>query len=563
MATIIANNIISPLGFTTEANYEAVIKGKTALCHYDSIEGVPFPFTAALFSEEQKNTLLIEGYTMFESLAIHSIKSALSNCTILIDKRTALIISSTKSNVELLGNKGEADNVVNPGVAARKIAQAIGICTMPIVVCNACISGVSAIILGERLLKLELYDHIIVCGVDRQSPFIISGFYSLKALSEEPCKPFDIERIGLNLGESAATIILSRTLKEDKNLWHIRKGATRNDAFHITNPSPQGDGCYESIMSVTRNIDINSLALINAHGTATMYNDQMEAKAIKRAGLSHLSVNALKGYFGHTMGTAGILETILTMHSIDKGIVLGTKGFEEIGVSGGINVHSNNILTQKSNFIKIISGFGGCNAAIHLSHEEKTDLKFNVLNMNVAHKLYLTPRILEVDNVKQEIETKSNTLNWLYKNKIGNYPKYYKMDGLARLGFIASEIILTQENQERFIRNEKRAVILFNKSGTIHADKEYLETISDTDNYFPSPSEFVYTLPNIVNGEIAIRNGYCGETCFYILPEKNTEIITRILQASFLDENIETILAGWIEYHSDENFETEMYIINK
>ena len=137
------------------------------------------------------------------------------------------------------------------------------------------------------------------------------------------------------------------------------------------------------------------------------------------------------------------------------------------------------------------------------------------------------------------------------------------MDGLARLGFVASELILAQDSQEEFMKNERRAIVLFNKNATIHADKEYLKTISDENNYYPSPSEFVYTLPNIVNGEIAIRNEYHGETCFYILPDKDEVIIKEILQATFLDDSIESILTGWIEYQTNDNFEAEILIIKK
>ena len=177
MATIVADNIISPLGFTTEENLEAVMSGRSSLYHYDRMGGIPFSFTASLFSGEQKGALLIEGYTFFESLAIQSIRYALRNMSIPLDERVILILSSTKLNVDLLNEDGNEDNVIIPGVAALKIAQAVGVSTKPIVVCNACISGVSAMILGNRLLELGLYNHAIVCGVDVQSPFVVQWTY--------------------------------------------------------------------------------------------------------------------------------------------------------------------------------------------------------------------------------------------------------------------------------------------------------------------------------------------------------------------------------------------------
>ena len=149
----------------------------------------------------------------------------------------------------------------------------------------------------------------------------MSGFQSLKAMSPEACRPFDIERIGLNLGEAVATLILS-TENLNNAKWQIVNGAIRNDAYHISSPSPKGEGCANAIKYVTENIDLSLIAAVNVHGTATMYNDQMESKAIDAAGLSDVPINTLKGYFGHTLGASGILETVITMHSIENGELL-------------------------------------------------------------------------------------------------------------------------------------------------------------------------------------------------------------------------------------------------
>lgn len=147
------------------------------------------------------------------------------------------------------------------------------------------------------------------------------------------------------------------------------------------------------------------------------------------------------------------------------------------------------------------------------------------------------------------------------------------MDGLSRLGFIASELLLKAEKTSNASKQDKgfntskhevdRAIILFNHSSSIASDKKFLESIADKDNYFPSPSVFVYTLPNIVTGEIAIRNGYHGETSFYILDGKDEKQMQTILEASFLDPQTQSILGGWINYDDDSHFEAEMHIYEK
>ena len=214
MATVISNNITSPLGLTTEQTYKAVCEGKSGLKHYPCEDGkggwndLPFPIEASLFSKEQWDKIMVDGFSKFESLVLHSVKAALS--TLIFNKeRAILILSSTKGDIELLEKGEEMPSLAD---AAKKVSLAIGIENNPIVVCNACISGVSAIILGQRLVDCGNYTHAIVCGADVQSRFIVSGFQSLKALSDEPCRPFDIERLGLNLGEAAATIVLSREM---------------------------------------------------------------------------------------------------------------------------------------------------------------------------------------------------------------------------------------------------------------------------------------------------------------------------------------------------------------
>ena len=547
MAAIIADNIISPLGSSSGANYQAVKAGKTALRLHNHKFNLPFPFTAALFSEEQKEEFTIDGLTLFESLAVTSIRKALEGSQIPMDSRTCLVLSSTKQNISLLNIEGNTpENVLYPGRSAERIAQTVGLSTTPIIVCNACISGVSALILGNRLIEKQEYDYVIVCGIDLQSSFIISGFHSLKALSETPCRPFDIERTGLNLGEAAATVILGKVSQTDS--WNIAGSAIRNDAYHVSSPAPKADGCLMTLEAVMKGQDASKLSVINAHGTATLYNDQMESVAIAAAGLSDVPMNSLKGYYGHTLGTSGLLETIVTMHSVAHGELPGTRGFSEIGVSGRVNISAQPMPVSKQSFVKVISGFGGCNAAVYCAlNAPSPSQQYTANTYSVEHHVRITP---------------PSDLTEIYKQQIGNYPKFYKMDKLSQLGFIASELLLKQESPRKE-QCADRAVVLFNHSSSGWVDREYAKSITVGDDYFPSPSLFVYTLPNIVCGEIAVRNGYHAETAFYILPHKDEEMMHQVLASTFLDETIQSILTGWIDYEDDQHFEAELKLIKR
>lgn len=584
MAYIIADNIISPLGETSEENYLSVKAGRSGIRAYEpGTCNIPEGFYASLLFED------------FETLALRSAQKAIANAQKtmgngrleLKGKRTAFILSSTKGNIE--ENISLADS-------AQRIASQLGIDAKPIVVCNACISGLSALILGNRLIDSDLYDAAIVCGCDTPRQFILSGFQSLKALSPEPCRPFDMERMGLNLGEAAATLILSKNPILG-NSWRMGDGFIRNDAFHISTPSKTADGLYLSlqrtlesftkeISSTCKQIDLKEhLAFINAHGTATLFNDQMESVAIGRAGLSDLPANAYKSFWGHTMGAAGILETIISMKAIDDDTILGTRGFSELGVSGKMNICAENRPTDKKGFIKMLSGFGGCNATIWaakspesemiaLSQKEQQECEFTT-----THAIRITPEEVVLDHQKlwegkkelgeQEGQEHHSLLTSLYKQMIGNYPKFYKMDGLSRLGFVASEILLNAEKGDTDVERreeegerllEERAIIFFNHSSSIASDRNYKESINEKDNYFPSPSIFVYTLPNIVTGEIAIRNHFHGETSFFILPDKDERLMEEILQASCRDAQSKSFLTGWIDYEDERHFEADLKI---
>ena len=557
----IADNILSPLGATTAENYQAVKAGRSALARYDQRWSLPDKvLTASLFSQEQEQQFLISGLSRFESMVVTSVREALSQTTLDVSQpNIILIISTTKGDVELLEESPEADHL-SPADSAQRIARELGFTTDPIVVCNACISGLSALILASRLLEDGQYDYAVVCGADSQSRFIVSGFQSLKALSPEPCRPFDMERMGLNLGEAAATMILSKGVGD----WTLGPGAIRNDATHISNPAKNGEGSCLALKTIVDDNDKESLAFINAHGTATIFNDQMESVAIERAGLADIPVNAYKGSYGHTMGAAGVLETILSMTALDDQTILATQGFEELGVSGRISLSASHQSTSKSAFVKMLSGFGGCNAALLLEKNSTRPTGGYHSPFSSHHSVLLRPDAVEVDGRQLPIESfGKDLLTALYRQYVGDYPKYYKMDPLSRLGFIASELLLQAEGAERFVACDDRAVIFFNHSSSVCADRQYIETIADPDNCFPSPSVFVYTLPNIVTGEIAIRNCYHGETSFYILPRQDDRLMQQILQASCLDSKTQSILCGWLDYEDDAHFVADLHILNK
>ena len=355
----IGESILSPLGGTPAENFAAVCRGESALRRYEGRFGVKEPFVASLMDREKWTG---PGRSFFDSIVIEAARRAVEAAGIdPASPRTAFVLSTIKGNVENLeisldGNSQD----VTLASSARRLADAFGNPNPAVVVSNACISGLAALLQGRRMLQSGAYDHVVVVGAEVQSRFIVTGFQSLKALSEAPCKPFDAKRDGLNLGEAAAAVVLGFGSEG----WELADGAVRNDANHISGPSRTGEGSYKALRYVLRQCAPDELAFVNVHGTSTLYNDEMESIAIDRAGLLDVPVNALKGTFGHTMGAAGILESILSMWAVDAGLVLPTRGFSELGVSRPVRVSAETGRTDRRAFVKLLSGFGGVNGAL-------------------------------------------------------------------------------------------------------------------------------------------------------------------------------------------------------
>ena len=384
MTTIVSDNIISSLGFSADENFQHVKQGMTGLSNYDGLFDLPEPFVASMIDEAKLDDAFnklpkpvyatpnrkFARYTKLEKAAILSVSEALKNTTINPSgDKVLFILSTTKGNIFLLDpsqQEGYEPEQIFLWRSAALIAGYFGNVNLPVIVSNACISGANALIAAQRALLSGKYDYAIVIGTDMLSRFIISGFQSFKALSQQICKPFDVSRDGLNIGEAAATIILTNKHQDDLRRGEVvlATGAIRNDANHISGPSRTGEGAYLALRYVCSGIEPNELAFINAHGTATPYNDEMEAIAITRASLQHVPVTCQKGYFGHTLGAAGVVESIISTRALKEHIVLKTLGFKTSGVSHQLRIVKQTQPVSGNYCINMLSGFGGCNAAL-------------------------------------------------------------------------------------------------------------------------------------------------------------------------------------------------------
>ena len=238
---ISSDNILSPIGLTTAENFQQLKQNVSGIKSHDDKNMLEQPFQAALFDDESffTNNNAQNNYTKFEKLLIASISNALANSSIsATDKKTVLIISSTKGNISLLETEVPSESLnkrISLNTSAKLVASHFGFFNQPVIISNACISGTLAILTGMRLIQSAQYEHAVVAGADVISRFVLSGFQSFQAISSSPCKPFDAARDGINLGEGAGTVILTSN-KDHSSGVKVAGGSVSNDAKHISGP---------------------------------------------------------------------------------------------------------------------------------------------------------------------------------------------------------------------------------------------------------------------------------------------------------------------------------------
>ena len=576
--------VITPLGEGAEENVDALLMGRSELRVHQCVHGerLVVPAMASLLNEGRYR---MEGYTLMESLCISAVSGAVERGTVNVARSSCVfILSSTKGDIE-----------TPMPVTARRISQFFGNRNEPIVVSNACTSGVSAQVTAERLMESGLYDSAVVVGCDVQCEFIVSGFQSFRALSEKMCRPFDEDREGLNVGEAAACMILSKY--DSGRGWRLLGGSIHNDANHISGPSRSAEGSFRCLEDAKKMVDVEDLAFVSVHGTGTLYNDEMEATAIHRAGLEDCPVSALKGAYGHTMGGAGVMETVLSICALERGVVLPCIGYEKQGTTYAVSISNKVRMTDKRAFVKLLSGFGGVNAAVVWRNENDDNdddtLRYdNDNDGSVGEPVepsgeWKVVAEVNMDSNDNHISNDNDDDTLRYDNSVlslskghrhrseayryrsealsslsSEYPKFQKMDMLSKLGFVGVERVLSRVravDPEFVLDSEKAAVVVGSRSSSRVSDVEYQNTIKDKSNYFPSPARFVYTLPNIVAGELAIRHKLFGETACYVLD--NERDMDKVVESMRRTTDIEQLVVAWVECSSNTEYNAHIRLM--
>lgn len=588
---ISASAMVTSLGEGVERNFSALLRGEVGVRRVVNPRVSQSPVTAGIIPDSVYDALY-ERYdrqrtlTLTEIIAVHCISSVLGHRSA---DGIGLVIASAKGNISLLeGHSAEwaefhgetcevAGSALLLGPMARRIASRFGInADDTFVVSNACISGITAVAIARRLILSGRYKEMIVVGVDTQNRFITSGFASFKSLSDDVCRPYDESRCGLNLGEACGAMLLTT---EGDGVC-ISGAALTDDANHISGPSRTGDGLYFAMRKAMSEVGADNVDMLQMHGTATAYNDEMESKACSLAGLQNVPVQSLKPYFGHTMGASGVIETIIAAEELRNQILVGTPGFETLGVPMPLNISRSNVELPSGKplrALKTASGFGGTNAALLLEYSPQDALscespenvpgamsdetgscagsrisedKFNADVLRTV--LVESSRILLNDKEVYSLESDDfqDFIRSAFKTVCAPNMKFYKMDSLSKLGYVASEVLLDGIEYGE----EDCGLILSGVYGSLDTDIRHQQIIDSETDASASPAVFVYTLPNVVEGEISIRHHIKGENTWFWSDDRTLSDVREYAALSMSAQDMKYCIVGHIDFLNGRYF---------
>lgn len=589
--------MITPLGEGVGKNFSAILRGESGVTGTTDPRITQSALTAGIIPEEvyvnvrERLGARAKSLTRTEILTCGCLKSLIQSLsqelqTALGNGRTGIVAATAKGNISALeGRCGSGpflpsdDDKVLFSSMTRCISEFSGVPESDIrIISNACISGVSAVVAARRMLLVGDYDMVIVVGADTQNRFITSGFASFKSLSPELCRPYDESRCGLNLGEAAGAMALTSMpvrwscgLDGESGYVTIDGGAVSDDANHISGPSRTGDGLFFAMRNAMKEAGVNAagIDLLQMHGTATAYNDEMESKAACLAGVQDVPLQSLKPYFGHTMGASGVIETIIAAAEIQEGIIAGTKGYEKSGVSVPLNVSASNRLITRNlvmsspvgkinHCIKTASGFGGTNAAVLLTSSPEAgpvpclrDAQPRKMRKSATVEINAGEVIVNDSTFFSDKSADFGTfIREAFKSRGENNMKFYKMDDLCKLGYVAVAWLLDGIE----FGEEECGMVLSGKYGCLDTDMKHQQIIDKEGDAASSPAVFVYTLPNVVAGEISIRHHIKGENAWFWSDDRTMSDLKHYASLMAGASDLRYCIIGHLDFLNGEYF---------
>lgn len=243
------------------------------------------------------------------------------------------------------------------------VQHALGLSGLSVTLATACSSSAKVFAQAERLLRIGIADAAVVGGVDTLCGSVLFGFNSLELVSPDPCRPFDVERRGINLGEAAGFALLER--EGPAAAWLLGYGES-SDAHHMSTPHPEGRGARLALQAALERAQLApaDIDYINLHGTASQKNDEVEARLVAELFPARTFASSTKGWTGHTLGAAGIVEAVISLLAIEHGVLPGTLNSQTLDPVCGPQIRRDNEERPTRRALSFSFGFGGSNCVL-------------------------------------------------------------------------------------------------------------------------------------------------------------------------------------------------------
>jgi len=245
------------------------------------------------------------------------------------------------------------------------VQHATGLRGPSITVATACSSSAKVFAQASRLIEAGVADAALVGGVDTLCGSVLFGFNALELVSPDPCKPFDAQRCGLSLGEAGGFAVLERA-RDDETGLQLRGYGESSDAYHMSTPHPEGLGAQYAMRDALARADIDArdVGYLNLHGTATPANDKVEAFAVGVMFPATLHASSTKGWTGHTLGAAGIVESVFALIALEDGELPGILNSVSPDAACGPQIRFDNAQRDIRYAMNNSFGFGGNNCSL-------------------------------------------------------------------------------------------------------------------------------------------------------------------------------------------------------
>jgi len=531
--------IVSSIGNNVDETYDSLINSKSGISRIDILNTYrkdEFLLGEIKYTHDELIQLAqVDGkvsWTRTALLGIIAARQAIADSGIDINENIALVSASTVGGMdrsELYYKDFLTDvkyksyiDTHHAGSSTEMIAEQCQIGGLITTISTACSSSLNSIMFGARLIKSGKTPIAIVGGTDALSKFTLNGFNTLMILDKEHCRPFDETRTGLNLGEGAAYIVLEEkesAIQAGKKIYAEVAGyANANDAHHQTASSENGEGPFLAMRNALQvaGIKPSDIDYINAHGTGTGNNDLTEGIAIKRLfGKTIPLFSSTKAFTGHTLGAAGIIESVISILALNNGVAFPNINFNN--VIKEIEIEPITELTNINNAKHVLTnsfGFGGNDSSIVFSAIEST--KDDGLDNVELAVLTKTPVFIAgigcvspqntLDNsqfLEDIIETESKFLQ-IAKPNYREYinPKLLRrMSKIVRMGIVSSKLAMSDAG---IVKPD--AILTGTGMGCQVDTEKFLNSMIENDEGLLTPTSFIQSTHNTVGGAIALGN---------------------------------------------------------